>query len=168
MENQSIIIKRTKDELRRYNVFSTIERRPLRKAMEYIGPITGLIFIILFLLFSNIVFLVIGLFFALYPLMLRRMIMKFSDLSYDSNSLSRFEIDIAFNETGFSTSSGDLTKDIQYDDLFLIYIREKDMIIYITKFSGLYINKDSYSEEVISNIVSLIKNAVPDKIKTFK
>jgi len=168
MENNSIVINRTKEELRRYSVFSAIERRPLRKLMEYLGPLLGVALIVFFVIYSDILFLIMGLFLGFYPFMLRRMIKKSSDLSFDKNNLNNFEITISFNKDSFSTLSGDASQEIKYDDLFRIYSREKDMIIYISKFSGLYINKESYSEEVVSTIMSLIETAVPDKIKTFK
>lgn len=168
MESTKIVINRTKEDLKRYNIFSAIERRPVRKIMEYLGPILGVIFLVLFVIFFDVIFLLIGLFLGFYPFMLRRMITKSSNSSYDVNNLKDYEINIEFTEDSFSTSSGDSNQVIQYSDLFLVYVREKDLIIYVSKFSGLYINRESYSEDVTKKIISLIETVIPDKIKTFK
>lgn len=168
MESTTIEINRTKEELKRYSIFSAIERRPFRRAMEYVGPILGVILIGLFFILPDVIFLLLGVFLTVYPFMLRRMVTKSSNSSYDKNNLKDYKINITFNKDSFSTTSSDTTQDIKYSDIFRVYIREKDMIIYVSKFSGLYINRESYSDEVINIIISLLKTAVSDKLKTFK
>lgn len=168
MENQTIKINRTKEELRIYNVFSAIERRPLRRAMEYIGPVLGVILVVLFVIFKDIILLIVGLFFGLYPFMMRRTIRRSSDLSFDANNLKDYEINITFSKDYFSTSTSDAVQKILYNDLFRVYFRENDIVLYVSKFSGLYINKLTLTDEEVANISSFLQNAIPDKIKTFK
>ena len=145
MENPTITIKRTKEELRTYNIFSAIERRPFRRVMEYVGPLMGVGSAVIFVIFSDPVFLILGLFLGFYSFMMRRTIKKSSDQSYDTNNLGDIEITMTFSKDSFLTSFGEESKDIEYESLFRVYIRENDMIIYVSKFSGLYINKKSNS-----------------------
>jgi|LGOV01.1.fsa_nt_gb hypothetical protein len=168
MDNPTIKIKRTKEELRTYNIFSSILRRPIRRLLEYIGPVMGVVFIVLFFTSNSVIFILIGLFLGAYPYMLRRTVKRYSDISYDSNNQGDNEITLTFSKYSFTSSIGETIQDIGYNSLYCIYQREKDMIIYLTQFSGIYISKASYSEEVIQRINSLIETAIPDKIITFK
>jgi len=167
MENLTITFKRTKEELRTYSIFSAIDRKPFRKRMEYIGPIMGIVFFVLAIIFFNPIFLILGIFLSLFSYMMRRTVKKSSDLIYDKQNLGDIEITMTFNEDGFLTSFGGESRDITYDSLSSVYIRNKDIIIYVSKYSGLYINKESQNEETISQITQLLTTAIPDKIKTF-
>lgn len=165
MEQTTITIKRTKEDLRRYNLFTSIGRKPMRKYLQYFGPIIGVIMMILFFLYNDSAYLAFGVFFIIYPFFTRYTIIKSSDISYRANDLEEFSLRITFNETSFQTITEDDPQIILYSDIYKIYDRKSDLYIYINRLSGLYINKLAYDEKTINQILKLVKVAIPNKIK---
>lgn len=165
MDHPTIIIKRTKEDLRRYNLFTSIGRKPMRKYVQYFGPVIGIVMMVLFFLYDDSAYLAFGVFFIVYPFFTRYTIIKSSDISYRANNLEEFSLSITFTKDSFQTVTEEEPQVIKYSDIYRIYNRKTDLYIYINRLSGLYINKLAYDEETISQIITLLMEAIPTKIK---
>lgn len=164
MDNPKIRIQRTKEELRRYNLFSAIERRPLRKILKYLGPLLGLAQLaIYFFWVQNPANLMIGALLAFYPLITRYSVIRASDQAFERNNLQDYEIFITFNEDNFISETDIVCQKIMYSEVFRVFNRKNDIILYLDKYSGLYISKEPYDEQTINQILDIIRNAIPEK-----
>lgn len=165
MENPTIIIKRTKEELRTYNLFSAIIRRPFRRTLQFIIPALGLLQISIYIFWvRSPLNLAIGAFLIIYPFLTRYQILRASDQSYERNNLQDYEINITFNEDNFTTENELLCQKLMFDEMYQVYVRKEDIILYVSKNSGLYISRASYDEKVINQILTILENAIPEKI----
>jgi hypothetical protein len=164
MDNPKIIIRRTKEELRRYNVFSAIDRRPMRKILQFAGPALGLLQLgIYFFWVPNTVNLFIGAFLAIYPFIIRYSVIRASDRNYDANNLEDYEVTVTFNEDNFISETDVVCQKIMYSEIFRVFDRKEDIILYLNRYSGLYISKLAYDEHTVDNILSILKRIVPEK-----
>lgn len=164
MDNPKILIKRTKEDLRRYNIFSAIDRRPLRKILNYAGPMLGLVQVGIYIFWvPSPVNLIIGAFLALYPLIIRFSVIRASDQSFEHNNLQDYEVYVTFNEDNFISETDIVCQKIMYDEVYRVFNRKDDIILYLNKYSGLFISKKAYDEETIKRIIKVLYNAIPDK-----
>ena len=164
MDNPKIIIKRTKEELRRYNLFSSIDRSPFRKTLQFLAPVLGVVqLVIYFFWIPSLANLIIGAFLIVYPFIIRRSIKKASDQNYDSNNLEDYEVTITFNGDNFISETDTICQKVMYSEIYKIYIRRTDIILFLNRESGLFLSRDAYSEETINTIISILKDSVPDK-----
>jgi hypothetical protein len=164
MDNPRIIIKRTKEELRRYNVFSAIDRRPLRKILQYLGPALGLVQVgIYFFWVQNAVNLMIGAFLALYPFIIRYSVIRASDQSFERNNLQDYEVIVTFNDDNFISETDIVCQKIMYSEIYKVFNRKEDIILYLNRHSGLFISKNAYDEATVKKILETLHKAVPEK-----
>ncbi len=164
MDNPKIIIKRTKEELRRYNIFSAIDRRPLRKILQYAGPLLGLGQVgIYFFWVPNPVNLLIGAFLALYPFIIRYSVIRASDQSFVQNNLEDYEVAVTFNEDNFISETEFVCQKIMYSEIFRVFNRKSDIILYLDRYSGLFISKLAYDKETIDRITHILLEKIPEK-----
>ncbi|AIO18154.1 hypothetical protein KQ51_00252 [Candidatus Izimaplasma bacterium HR1] len=164
MDNPRITIKRTKEELRRYNIFSAIERRPLRRILQYLGPLLGLVQVGIYIFWvPNTLNLVIGAFLALYPFVIRYSVIRASDKNFDRNNLQDYEVYVTFNEDNFISETDVVCQKIMYSEIFKVYNRKEDIILFLNRYSGLYISKSAYDEHIVTRIIELIQQSIPEK-----
>ncbi len=164
MDNPKILIKRSKEELRRYNLFSAIEQRPIRRILNFAGPFLGLLqFAIYILWVPNPINLLIGVFLTLYPFIIRFSVIRASDRAFEQGKLQDYEVYITFNEDNFISETDVVCQKIMYPEVYKVFNRRDDLIIYIGKYSGLYISKASYSEDTVTRIIDILKKAIPEK-----
>lgn len=164
MDNPIIKIRRTKEELRKYNVFSAIEMRPIRRMFQYAGPILGIMQLVIYYFWvQSTANLLIGAFLAIYPFLTRYSIIRASDQSYDRNNLGDYELTVSFNEDSFISETDVVCQKFMYRDVYKVYNRKDDLIVFLDKYSGLYISKKPYEKETIDNIVKLLIDAIPEK-----
>jgi len=164
MDNPRIVIKRTKEELRRYNIFSAIDNKPFRRILQFAGPALGLVELGIYIFWiPNIVNLIVGAFLMFYPFIIRRSVIKASDQNYDANNMQDYEIIVTFNEDNFISETDIVCQKIMYSEIFKIYNRKEDIILYLNKYSGLFLSKSAYSEDTIAKIIELLQQAIPEK-----
>ena len=164
MDNPRIVIKRTKEELRRYNIFSAIDRRPLRKILQYVGPLFGLVQVGIYIFWvPNLLNLVIGAFLALYPFIIRFSVIRASDQNFDRNNLQDYEVIVTFNEDNFISETDIVCQKIMYSEIFRVFNRKDEVILYLNRYSGLYISKAAYDEHTMNRILELLKQSIPEK-----
>ncbi len=166
MEYPSIRIKRTKEELQKYNMFSNIYRSKFRTIVFFTTPFFGLAQVFIYFFVSpSFLLLLLALFLISYPFMMLRAIKKSSDVSYESNNLADYEIKLTFKEDHILTEQGSDSSELRYIDFYSVYNRKQEIIIYITKQSGLYLSKSAYDEETVANILAVLHEKVPGLFK---
>lgn len=165
MNNPTLVIKRTKEELRRYNIFNMIDRNAFMRLMQFMGPLFGLGQIIVFFITSDYILLVLGIFLIIYPLFIRRIVRRSSDRAYDQNNLQDFEVNITFNDDHFILFNDEVKEVVQYSEIFAVYNQKLDLYIFLDKRSGITLAKDKYDEAVLDRVLELLRNGTELNIK---
>jgi hypothetical protein len=164
MNYPTLLIKRTKEELRRYNVFNMIERNAFLRIMQVLGPMFGVTQIVFFFLTNDYLLLILGIFLVAYPFFTRYMIYRSSDRAYIQNNLGDFEVQITFYEDRFVIETTEENQAIYYNEIYRVYNRKQDIFIFLDKQSGLTLAKDQYDEEIINRVLELLETGTENKV----
>ena len=165
MNNPTLLIKRSKEDLRRFNIFHNVERHIVMRVMTYLGPMFGISQMIIFtFIIRDYLYLAIGVFLLIYPFFIRRTIRNSSDQSFEQNNIGELEIKMTFNDDEFVIENDTNSKAIKYSDIFKIYNKRQDIFIYLDKQTGLSITKEYFEPEVIERILELLRNGTGLKV----
>ena len=169
MEYPTIIIQRTKEDLRKYKIFSSIKRKSFRRIVYYMSPVFGVPLLILFLFYYRaFLFFIVGTFLIVYPLMIRFSISKLSDSSYEVNKIGEQKIKVSFLKDSFTLSIQDKSNEFAYSLLKDIYNTEDEIVLFLQGQGGLYISKHKYEDEVIDQIITVLQSAAAEKFVKVK
>ncbi|GEM_PF-2789710 len=162
MEELTIKLQYTKEDLRKYQFFTYFKKSRARLLIFILAAIIGVFALVVSFATeysSTLVFL--GSFLILFPGIIALSLIVQSDMQFKSMKMYGYENVITFYEDHIYNTTTDSTQKIYWDKVYEVIWTKKELVIYLGRNIGIYLVRSKYDPEMLYKIEELMKKSMP-------